>query len=343
MAAVYPNQLAQRLTPLPPLVLLWGEDAGAIRQAAAQVVVATGVDASDPFAAEKITLNDLLAAPTRLVESAQTLSFTSPHRLIEIRGVSGDEPAASVATLTQAVKDTLSFPLEAVTIVLPMPRLLEKTSALVKVVEAHPNALSVRFFVDSARDISQWLQSEINTSGGRIEADALHLMAAGLGADRDIARREVEKLLLYAGAESPITVAHVEASLAGATPSDVFRLAESVAARNAAQTDFLLQSLIQQGEDLNMAFSIVVRQLATLKTAVALESSGAPELEVLKAGNKVRAPREAQQAFLAAVRRYPPARLESLAGYTMETLATARSGVADGTLVLQRAILALSV
>lgn len=342
MTAIYPNQLAQRLSPLPPLVLLWGEDAGAIRQAAAQVVAATGVDVADPFAAEKLTLNDLSTTPTRLLESAQTLSFTSPHRLITVQGISGDESAATLALLTQAVKDALSMPLTAVSIVLPVPKLLEKTSALVKAVEAHPTALSVRFFVDSARDISQFLQTEVTAAGGRIEPDALHLMAAGLGADRDIARREVEKLLLYAGAESPITAAHVQASLAGATPSDVFRLAESVVARNTAQTDALLQSLIQQGEDLNGAFMIVVRQLSTLKVAATLIDQNAPEADILKVGNKVRAPRDAQQAFLSAVKRYPKPRLAGLASYTLETLSMARSGLVEDTLVLQRAILALS-
>src|SRR5882757_4582453 len=102
MVAAYPNQLSQKLAPLPVLVLLWGEDAGAIRQAAESVVKATGVDTSDPFAAEKLTLGDLAQNPARLADSAQTLSFTSPHRLITLSGISGDERAETVATLTEA-------------------------------------------------------------------------------------------------------------------------------------------------------------------------------------------------------------------------------------------------
>lgn len=342
MPGIYASKLAQSLKPLPPLVLLWGEDAGAIRQAAKQVAEATGVDPADPFAAEKLTLNDLATTPTRLAESAQTLSFTSPHRLIVLQGISGDETGPLLATLTQAVKDTLAFPLQAVTIVLPVPKLLEKTSALVKAVEAHPQALAVRFMADGERDLAQWLQTEIKASGKAIEPDALHLLASGLGADRDIARREVEKLLLYAGDETLLTVAHVQASLAGATPADVFRLAESVLARNATQTDHLLTQLLQQGEDLNAAFSITLKQLQSLKLAQRLLAEGQPDAEILKQAGKFRAPPFAQQAYMAQVRAYPAGRLATLATYAVETLTQARSGLVEGNLVFQRALLALS-
>ncbi|MBI1308559.1 MAG: DNA polymerase III subunit delta [Proteobacteria bacterium] len=342
MTAIYANQLAQKLNPLPLLVLLWGEDAGAIRQAAQTVIAATGVDMADPFAAEKLTLNDLATNPSRLADSAQTLSFTSPHRLISFSGISGDESAATVTALTDAVKTTLSLPLSAVTIVLPVPKLLEKSSALVKAAEAHPQALSVRFFADAARDLTPFLKNEIEAAGQRIEPSALQLLTASLGADRDIARREVEKLLLYAGTEDPITEAHVLESVAGAIPADAFRLAEAVGARNTAQTDKLLQHLLQQGEDLSAAFTLALRHLTTLKTAQALKAEGKSESEILLQTGKSRAPKPAQADFLRQINHYPAARLAGLADYAVETLTTARSGLLEGNFVLQRALLALS-
>lgn len=342
MVAVYPNQLGARLKPLPPLVLLWGEDAGALRQSAQQVVAATGIDVADPFAAEKITLADVQADEARLADSAQTLSFTSPHRLILFQGISGDEPAAALAALTAAVKHTLTLPLAAVTIVLPVPRLLEKSSALVKAVESHAQALSVRFFADNGRDLMAFLQTEIKAAGKAVEPDALQLLAAGLGADREIARREVEKLVLYAGGENPLTAAHVAASLAGAIPADAFRLAEAVAGRNRAQTDLLLRQLLEQGEDLNSAFSLTLGHLNALKTAQGLKAQGQPDAEILKATGKIRAPAHAQQAFLQQAARYPAGRLASLPEYALETLSQSRSGLLPAELVLSRALLALS-
>jgi DNA polymerase-3 subunit delta len=342
MTAIYPNQLTAKLKPLPPLVLLWGDDAGALRHTAQTVIAATGVDPNDPFAAEKITLTDLLAAPSRLADSAQTLSFTSPHRLIVIQGISGDESAANLAALTQSVKTALEFPLSAVTIVLAVPKLLEKTSALVKAIESHSEALSVRFFTDNAADISSFLRSEFNAAGVAITADALAAMANGLGADRELARREVEKLIVYAGAETPITQEHVAESLAGAIPADAFRLAEAVGSRNRAEVDRLLQHLIHQGEDLTSAFSLVLRHLQSIKTAQALRQQNQPEAEILKLTGKFKAPRNVQQDFLTQVNAYPGGRLATLADYSLDTFSQARSGYLDATLVFSRAMLGLA-
>ncbi|RZK99096.1 MAG: DNA polymerase III subunit delta [Rubrivivax sp.] len=342
MAAIYPNQLGQRLNPLPPLVLLWGDDAGALRHVAQQVIAATKIDVSDPFAAEKITLTDLLAEPSRLADSAQTLSFTSLHKLIHIQGISGDESAATLTALTQAVKTALEFNLTAVTIVLAVPRALEKSSPLVKAVDAHPTALSVRFFVDNASDITQFLKTEFNAAGVPVTADALQQMASGLGADRELARREVEKLIVYAGGESPITEDHVIASLAGAIPADAFRLAEAVGSRSRSETDRLLQHLIHQGEDLTSAFTLTLRHLQNFSTAQTMQRASQPESEILKVTGKFKAPSHVQRAFLQQAQAYPAGRLATLADYALDTLSQARSGHYDATLVFSRALLGLS-
>lgn len=342
MVAIYPNQLAAKLRPLPPLVLLWGDDAGALRQSAQTVIAATGVDPTDPFAAEKITITDLLASPSRLADSAQTLSFTSPHRLIVVQGVSGDESAATLSALTQSVKTALEFPLTAVTIVLAVPKLLEKTSALVKAVETHAGALSVRFFTDNASDISAFLKTEFNAAGVSITADAIQAMASNLGADRELARREVEKLIVYAGTETPITADHVTESLAGAIPADAFRLAEAVGSRNRIETDRLLEHLMHQGDDLTTAFTLVLRHLQSLKTAQAMRRDNQPEAEILKITGKFRAPRNVQADFLQQVNSYPASRLATLPDYALDTLSTARSGLLDANLVFSRALLGLS-
>jgi len=343
MVALYPYQLSGRLKPLPPLVLLWGDDAGALRQTAQQVMAATGVDVNDPFAAEKITLNDLLASPSRLADSAQTMSFTSPHRLIVVQGISGDESAAQIAGLTQAVKAALEFDLQAVTIVLAVPRALEKNSALVKTVEAHERALAVRFFVDSAGDLSGFLRGEFQSAGVAVTAEAVQAMAANLGADREVARREVEKVIVYAGEESPVTEEHVAASLAGAIPADAFRLAEAVGSRSRGEVGILEVHLVHQGEDLTSAFTLVLRHLQSLKAAQEMKGRGEAPGEILKLTGKLKAPKNVQQAFLDQVERYPAGRLATLPDYALETLSQARSGLLEGNLVLGRAILSLSV
>ncbi|NBV54827.1 MAG: hypothetical protein EBR79_03845, partial [Proteobacteria bacterium] len=261
----------------------------------------------------------------------------SPHRLILVQGISGAEAATTLAALTEAVKSTLSFPLQGVTIVIPVPHALDKTSPLVKAAETHAQALSVRFFVEAGANLSQWLQTELKALGQSIEPDALQLLTEGLGADKELARRELEKL-----DETPITTTHVLASLAGSTPADAFRLAEAVGQRNPQKADALLQNLLGQGEDLSAAFTLTLRHLALLKQAQTLKAQGQPDAEILKLTGKLRAPKPVQNDFLNQAKRYPPQRLQTLPEYAIETLTHARSGLLESNFVLHRALLALS-
>lgn len=343
MSTCYANQLDFTLKQQGPAVLLlWGDDAGAIRQAANAAIAWWGVPTDDPFAAEKLELASLLAQPSRLPDSAVTMPLMGGKRLIHLTGFSGEEKAHELAALAEAVETTLSLPLQDVLVVLPLPRALEKKSPLVKACEAAPNALAVRFYLPTARDMGEWLKTELNASGKRVEAEAMALLADHLGADREQAKQEVDKLLLYVGVADTITADDVRASLSGAIPADVFRLAEAVSTRNLKQADRLIQILLEEGEDLNAAFSITLNDLGKLKAAQALRAEGKDEASILQAGGKFKAPKQAQSAYLQAVKAYPPARLANLPTYALDTLTQARGGVLDGNLVLARALLALA-
>jgi DNA polymerase III delta subunit len=343
LATCYSNQLEATLRQsLPAVVLLYGDDAGAIRQGARQVVAASGVDAADPFLSEKLTLPDLADHPSRLPDSASTLTLTGGCRLIQLTAVAGDERKDLVDALTAAVKATLELPLADVCIVLPVPRLLDKSSALVKTVEAHPQGLGVRFFLPSQRDLAGWLQNEFSAAGKRVEPEAMAILTDSLGADREQARREVEKLLLYVGAAETVAPDDVRASLSGAIPADVFRLAEAVASRNTRQADRLIRLLLEEGEDLNSAFSVTLTHLTKLRAAQTLRRDGKPDDALLLAAGKAKAPPQARTDYLHQVKTYPAARLATLPAYALETLAAARGGVLDGNLVLSRALLALA-
>lgn len=344
MPTAYPNQLDATLRQSKPAVLLlWGDDAGAIRQSAQAAVAASGVDVDDPFASEKLTLTDLLAQPSRLAESATTLGFGGGRRLIQLTGIGGEESASHLSILTEAVKGLMEQPdLSGALVVLPIPHVLEKTSAIVKAVEGHPHGLSVRFFLPTARDLAQWLQGAFSAAGKRPDGDAMALLTDSLGADREQAQREVEKLLLYIGEAETITADDVRASLSGAVPADAFRLTEAVASRDVRNTDRLIRLLTEEGEDLNTAFSLTISHLGKLRKAQDLKQQGKTDDELLQAAGKVKAPPSAKAAYLQQVKAYPANRLATLPTYALETLAAARSGTLDGHLVLSRALLALA-
>ncbi len=348
MVALYADRLAGALKgPLPLVVLLWGDEAGAIRQAAQQVAEAvaaqTGLDLADPFGVERLGLSDLLAEPSRLTDACLTLSFTSPHKLVWVRGVSGTERADDITQLTEQVKAALQHPLQGVTLLLPLCGHLDKKHPLVKLAEEGASNLAVRFFTDTGRNLEGFLKAELAKQGVQAEPAALSALAAGLGADREVARREIEKLVCYAYPETTIRAAHVTASLCGATPYGVMLVAEAVLAQNPVKVDMLLGQLLEQGEDLNGVFSMILNDLNKIKQAQAMRAAGADDDTIARQCGKGHLPMAVKHAFMAAVQRYPANRLNQMTERSLEALTLARSGLLPSQTVLGRAILGWSL
>lgn len=348
MPSIYANKLAESLkAALPVAVLLWGDDAGMIKQAATQVKTAvaekTGLDLNDPFAVENFSLSDVTSEDSRLGDAAMTLSFTAPHRLITIGGISGTERADEIKALTTIVQDVLKLPLQGVTIVITVPGHLDKKHALVKAVESHASGLAVRYFTDNARDLSGFLASEFTRLGVQATREATELLAAQLGSDREIARRELEKLVCYAGDERPITAEHVQASLCGATPTGVFILAEAILGQNPAMVERQLAQLLEQGEDLNGALMMTLGEFKKLAHAKRLKAEGESDDAILIQCGKSMVPPAAKQVFLGAVKRYPQGRLNHIPERALEVITLARSGLLPAEHVIARALLGWGV
>jgi DNA polymerase III subunit delta len=342
MPSAYANQLAPALAKNPALVLLWGDDAGAVRQATAQAIAASGVAPTDPFAADKLNVAEVTANPARLIDAATTLPFGGGRKLVVVGGASGTEDVNTVKALTEAIAALLQFNITNTTVVLPLPGVLAKNSPLVKLVTDAPAGLVVRFYADNARDLAAYVQRVVAAAGVKIEPSALSTLVAGLGADREIAARELDKLLLYVQPSTTITLADVQASLSGAPKVDVFALADAVGSRNPAHTDTLLALMLAEGEDLEGAFNAVLRHLRLVGQGQALLAAGEAEGTVLTKLGKGGVPNDAKALFLQHVKTYPAGRLKTLPQYTFSTLATARRYGPTAPLTLARAVLALS-
>ena len=335
-----PRQLAGALArQLPPLLLIYGDDSGAVRQAAKQCLQATGVPLDDPFAADRLSVDDIVTDPGRLLSSAAQASFGGGLRLVSVEGATGAVDKPALDSLTEAVKTLLENLPADVAVVLPIPG-LDAKHKLPKLVEKHTSAAAIRCFQDNARDVGQFAQETARQAGKRLHPAAQTYLQENLGADRDITLRELEKLLIYAADADEITLEDCLAVTAGAPAVNVFKLCDAVGARDRTTTDRMLHVLVEEGEDLNMVFMLVVRHLRRLLRVKEALAAGESENAALRA---LQPPvLFGQPEFLAQVHRYPLPRLQNLAAYAFETLKNARSGVVPETLVFTRAILSLS-
>src|SRR3954466_15542395 len=81
-----------------PISLLYGPDAGLVRERADALVASAVDDPSDPFSLVRLDGDELSAEPSRLVEEAMTVPLFGGRRAIRVRA-GGKNFASGVDTL----------------------------------------------------------------------------------------------------------------------------------------------------------------------------------------------------------------------------------------------------
>src|SRR5512142_3588749 len=88
-----------------PIILLYGPDAGLVRERADALIASAVDDPNDPFAMVKLDGDELSAEPSRLVDEAMTVPLFGGRRAIRVRAGSRSF-ASGVDTLAEmSVKD----------------------------------------------------------------------------------------------------------------------------------------------------------------------------------------------------------------------------------------------
>src|SRR3954469_13418490 len=83
-----------------PIILLYGPDAGLVRERADALIASAVDDPSDPFALVRMDGDELAAEPSRLVEEAVTIPMFGGERAIRVRAGARNF-ASAVETLDQ--------------------------------------------------------------------------------------------------------------------------------------------------------------------------------------------------------------------------------------------------
>jgi len=105
-----------------------------------------------------------------------------------------------------------------------------------------------------SREVTEWLQRQAATCGCRMDSEAIRFLLELQGTDLGRLQQEVEKALLYAGAETQITLAMVEAVSGFAAGHTLFEFLDAVAARNKARALELVEEIFFTGKETGLAF-----------------------------------------------------------------------------------------
>jgi DNA polymerase III subunit delta len=167
------------------VVLLYGDDAGLIRDRAATLVRGAAGSLDDPFRVAELNRDGL----ARLADEAASLSLTGGRRAVWLRD--------ATEAATPAVQAILQGQAPAL-VVLEAPGLATR-SRLRTAVEAAPDGAAIGCYPEEGRALEDTIRSVLSETKVTAEPDVLDWLAAQLGADRGTTRQEIEKLALYVG------------------------------------------------------------------------------------------------------------------------------------------------
>ena len=161
------------------------------------------------------------ADPAALADEAGAMALFGGKRAIWIEPA-GDEVADGVAALLEAPASESA--------VVALAGSLRKTSALLKLAEAHPAALSHCSYVPEGREMERVVTELARDAGLRMMPDLALRLASAANNNQAIAARELEKFALYLGADpaNPRELDHATVDLLGAdsAESDLMRLGD---------------------------------------------------------------------------------------------------------------------
>src|SRR6202000_1577632 len=172
-----------------PIILLYGPDAGLVRERADALLASAVDDPNDPFSMVRLDGDELSAEPSRLVDEAMTVPLFGGRRAIRIRAGSRSF-ARGIDTLADSAVKEWRVVIEAGE--------LRPESPLRKACERAKTAVAIACYPDGERDLAKLIDDELRVANLRIAADARASLTALLGGDRQASRNERRKLPLYA-------------------------------------------------------------------------------------------------------------------------------------------------
>lgn len=188
--------------PAARVILVYGPDDGLMRERAKIMGRTVVADLNDPFNAVTLTAAQWLDDPARVNDEASALSMMGGARLIRVEGADDK--------ITPLVKAYLEAP-SAQNLVILEAGELGARSTLRALAEKAKNAAAIPCYVEDERDLTGVIRETLSGGGFRIAPDAAAWLAGAVVGNRQRARSEIEKLMVYMGANTAISLDDVQA------------------------------------------------------------------------------------------------------------------------------------
>ncbi|WP_374439993.1 DNA polymerase III subunit delta [Stella sp.] len=251
-------------------VLVYGPDAGLVRERAALLGRSAVPDPDDPFRVSVLTGAAVVADPPRLAEEAAALSLIGGRRLVRVR----EATDATAPALERVLRDGASGD----TLIVVEAGELRAGSPLRKLFEGASAAAAVPCYVDEGAALERVLRETLAQYRVALDGEAAHWLAAHLGGDRGVLRGEAEKLALFVGDGGRVSVEDCIAVVGDSAEIAIDAVVAATAGGDRRRLERLLDRVFAEGEAPIRVLRALQRHfLRLLGLAAAVEAGARPQ------------------------------------------------------------------
>ena len=327
------DRFIARPDPGQPIVLVYGPDAGLVRERVDALVRASVDDPNDPFALARIEGEELTANPARLIEEALTVPLFGGRRAVLVR--------AGARNIAAALEPVLAQPSNDCRVIIEAGD-LKKSSPLRALCEKAKAAAALPCYADNDAAVARLIDDEMREAKLSIAPDARATLVSLLGGDRLASRNEIRKLILYAHGKERIELVDVMAVVSDASEMALDGVLDAAFAGRTGETETEFAKARAGGSSPAAILSAAIRHVANLhKMRLAIDGGDSAEFAMKRAAPPVHFTREKQVAD--ALRAFSAPRLLRAMAQLADASLEARRNAALAETIAQRTLLAIAV
>ncbi len=248
-------------------VLLYGPDAGLVRERADRLARLIVPDDKDPFRISELTGPGLADDPPRLADEAQAMCFGGGQRVVRVRDA-GDASAGAFDSFLDDPQGEALIVVEAGD--------LAKKSKLRELFEASKHGAAIACYVEEGAALAGTVRAALAARGLKASESTVNILASLLGPDRQLLNAEADKLALYLGEAGTLEEADVLACAADTAETTLDDAIDAALLGSRPGTDQALRRLAAEGEAPVRVMRGLARHFLRLNGVAARLEAGEP-------------------------------------------------------------------
>jgi DNA polymerase-3 subunit delta len=274
------------------IYVFWGKDEFSIEEAVQKIknslgeisLLSTNMNLLD---GQKLTLNELKAV-------GEAMPFLADRRLVIVRGLLErfelkdklgrpikNNGSGAKQSESQLLADCIrGFPDSTILVLIDVIEPKKNSLQNNPLFQAIAGEAEIRSFpVMQGSQLSQWIESRVNQSGGSISHQATNVLIGVIGGDLHTMSNEIDKLVAFTGGRL-IEEKDIRAVVSASQEADIFAMVDAIMDRKAGAAEQILQKLLQNGRVPQEILALLARQVQMLVQIKDLKSQKKPAFEI---------------------------------------------------------------